>query len=153
MGPANNFARKAVMATIVAIFAANKQIFADSDVADKQANLFDMQIEDLAEQSYTVYGASKYEQKISDAPAYVTIVTADEIRKYGYKTLADHYADNFWITNLTMTYENLVKGLELSASVYNLFDVDYGHPGGGEHVQDIIEQDGRSFRVKLTYRF
>jgi iron complex outermembrane receptor protein len=69
------------------------------------------------------------------------------------KTLTDHYADGFWITNLTMTYEDIVKGLELSVSVYNLFDVDYGYPGGGEHRQDIIEQDGRSFRVKLTYRF
>jgi outer membrane receptor for ferrienterochelin and colicins len=69
------------------------------------------------------------------------------------KTLADNYADGFWITNLTLTYENIVKGLELSASVYNLFDVHYGYPGGSEHREDIIEQDGRSFRVKLTYRF
>jgi iron complex outermembrane receptor protein len=69
------------------------------------------------------------------------------------KTLTNNYADGFWITNLTLTYENIVKGLELSASVYNLFDVDYGYPGGAEHRQDIIEQDGRSFRVKLTYRF
>lgn len=69
------------------------------------------------------------------------------------KTLDDNHADDFFITNLTLTCENIVKGLELSASVYNLFDVDYGYPGGGEHTQDIIEQDGRSFRVKLTYRF
>jgi iron complex outermembrane receptor protein len=69
------------------------------------------------------------------------------------KTLTNNYADGFWITNLTLTYENIVKGLELSAGVYNLFDVDYGYPGGTEHRQDIIEQDGRSFRVKLTYRF
>jgi iron complex outermembrane receptor protein len=69
------------------------------------------------------------------------------------KTLTDHYADDYWITNLTLTHEDIVKGLELSVSIYNLFDVDYGHPGGGEHRQDIIEQDGRSFRVKLTYRF
>jgi outer membrane receptor for ferrienterochelin and colicins len=69
------------------------------------------------------------------------------------KTLTGNYADDFWITNLTLTYENIVKGLELSASVYNLFDVDYGYPGSTEHRQDVIEQDGRSFRVKLTYRF
>ena len=69
------------------------------------------------------------------------------------KTLTDNYANGFWITNLTLTYENIVKGFELSASVYNLFDVDYGYPGGNEHTQDIIEQDGRSFRIKLTYRF
>jgi iron complex outermembrane receptor protein len=69
------------------------------------------------------------------------------------KTLTNNYADDFWITNLTLTYENIVKGLELSASVYNLFDVHYGYPSGAEHRQDIIEQDGTSFRIKLTYRF
>ncbi len=37
----------------------------------------------------SVYGASKYEQKITEAPSYITIITSDEIRKYGYRTLAD----------------------------------------------------------------
>lgn len=37
----------------------------------------------------SVYGASKYEQKVTEAPSSVTIVTADEIKKYGYRTLAD----------------------------------------------------------------
>ena len=37
----------------------------------------------------TVYGASKYEQKVSEAPSSVTVITADEIRKYGYRTLAE----------------------------------------------------------------
>ncbi len=37
----------------------------------------------------TVYTASKFEQKVTEAPSSVSIVTADEIRKYGYRTLAD----------------------------------------------------------------
>ncbi|PYV41096.1 MAG: TonB-dependent receptor, partial [Acidobacteria bacterium] len=37
----------------------------------------------------SVYGASKYEQKITDAPASVTVITADEIQKHGYRTFAD----------------------------------------------------------------
>ena len=36
-----------------------------------------------------VYGVSKYEQKLNEAPAAVSIVTADEIGKYGYRTLTD----------------------------------------------------------------
>jgi outer membrane receptor for ferrienterochelin and colicins len=37
----------------------------------------------------TVYGASKFEQKVTEAPSSVSIVTADDIRKFGYRTLAD----------------------------------------------------------------
>jgi iron complex outermembrane receptor protein len=37
----------------------------------------------------SVYGASKYEQKVTEAPSSVSIITADDIRKFGYRTLAD----------------------------------------------------------------
>src|SRR5712692_4921679 len=43
-------------------------------------------------------------------------------------------------------------GFDLSAGLYNLFDKRYADSGGVEHVQTSIPQDGRSFRVKLTYR-
>lgn len=36
-----------------------------------------------------VWSASKFEQKISDAPSLVTIITADRIRKFGYRNLMD----------------------------------------------------------------
>ena len=36
-----------------------------------------------------VYSASKHLEKTSDAPSSVTVITADEIQKYGYRTLAD----------------------------------------------------------------
>ena len=36
-----------------------------------------------------VYGASRFEQPRSEAPSSITIITADEIKKYGYRTLAD----------------------------------------------------------------
>lgn len=69
------------------------------------------------------------------------------------KTLGGHHTDDVVLTNLTLTYTNASRRMEIAASVYNLFDVEYAHPGFGEHAQDEIEQDGRTFRVGLTYRF
>ena len=53
-------------------------------------DLTEMTVEQLMSvEIATVYSASKYEQKVTDAPASVAIITADEIGKYGYRTLAD----------------------------------------------------------------
>ena len=68
-------------------------------------------------------------------------------------TLAGNRTSESYLTNLTLFSRGLVPGLELSASLYNLFDASYAHPGSPNHVQDSIEQDGRSFRVKLSYLF
>lgn len=78
------------------------------------------------------------------------------------KTLLRNDAGGFTTTNLTLFSQNFVPGLDLSASVYNLFDKNYGDPVGGElRIDpeqpelglDTVLQDGRTFRVKLTYRF
>ncbi|HYA64657.1 MAG TPA: TonB-dependent receptor [Candidatus Sulfotelmatobacter sp.] len=54
------------------------------------ADLGKMSLEELMNVEVdTVYGASKFEQKVGKAPSYVTIITAEEIAKYGYRTLAD----------------------------------------------------------------
>lgn len=37
----------------------------------------------------SVVGASSYEQRATEAPASVTVITAEEIATYGYRTLAD----------------------------------------------------------------
>jgi iron complex outermembrane receptor protein len=41
----------------------------------------------------------------------------------------------------------------LSASVYNLFNNQYSDPGGQEHLQDLIQQNGRAFQIKAAWRF
>lgn len=70
------------------------------------------------------------------------------------KTLAGGTAGGHLLTNLTLLSERLVENLELSASLYNLFDIRYADPGGQEHQPlDMIAQDGRSFRLKLSYRY
>ncbi len=68
-------------------------------------------------------------------------------------SLAGTNSAAFFITNLTLFSNNLLPGLELSANLYNLFGKRYGDPGSTEHRQDFITQDGRVFRVKLSYFF
>lgn len=68
------------------------------------------------------------------------------------ETLAGQGAAGFGTFNFTLFSQELVRGMELSASIYNLFDSRFSEPGGPEHLQDLIQQDGRTFRVKLAYR-
>jgi len=57
---------------------------------DQTPNLLDMSLEDLmAVDVDSVYGASGFKQKVTEAPASITIITSEEIQRYGYRTLAD----------------------------------------------------------------
>ncbi|MEA3208738.1 MAG: outer rane receptor for ferrienterochelin and colicin [Chthoniobacter sp.] len=58
-----------------------------------------------------------------------------------------------WLVNATLFSRELLPRLECSASIYNLLGEKYHFVGGPEHVQDQLEQDGRTFRLKLTYTF
>jgi outer membrane receptor for ferrienterochelin and colicins len=69
------------------------------------------------------------------------------------ETLSGKSSGNYFLTNLTLYWREAVKGADLSGSIYNLFDNKVGLPGGIEHSQDVISQDGISFRAKLTFRF
>ena len=66
---------------------------------------------------------------------------------------ATPHADAFWVANLTLFSQKVVEGLEVSVSLYNLLNTSYAYPGGVGNTQDLLYQDGRTLRVKLTYRF
>jgi iron complex outermembrane receptor protein len=68
-------------------------------------------------------------------------------------TLTGNSAKNVFLTNATLFTQQLLPGWEFSAQVNNLFGHRYGDPGSGEHVQDTILQDGRTYWLKLKYRF
>jgi iron complex outermembrane receptor protein len=69
------------------------------------------------------------------------------------RTLAGSRADEFVVANLTLYSRELVRNVEFSVGIYNLFDTHYGFPGAGDHRQNVVFQDGREFRLKLAYRF
>lgn len=68
-------------------------------------------------------------------------------------TLAGPDAPSYAVVNLTLFSQNIVKNLEFSTSIYNLLDSKYYDPSSRFHLQNVIQQDGRTFRVKLTYSF
>jgi outer membrane receptor protein involved in Fe transport len=69
------------------------------------------------------------------------------------RTLAGNTAQDFTLANLSFQTAPRKNGLQLEASVYNVFDTRYAYPGAEDHLQDTITQDGRTFRIKLTRRF
>jgi iron complex outermembrane receptor protein len=69
------------------------------------------------------------------------------------RTLAGDEADEHFVANLTLLVKNVCPGVDVSASVRNVLNERYSDPGSGEQVQDQIQQDGRTFWVKLKYRY
>ncbi len=67
-------------------------------------------------------------------------------------TLGNNVLGGFAVFNATITGHILRKHLDVSASLYNAFNTRYADPGRPEDPEDAILQDGRTFRVKITYR-
>lgn len=57
------------------------------------------------------------------------------------------------VANVTLGNTWLKDRVELPMSVYDLFDQHYSHPDSAEHVQELIEQNGRNVRLGLRCRF
>lgn len=80
-------------------------------------------------------------------------VSAEMQYETGRKTVYGTVTDPFLVTNLNIVAFHLSEGFTGSLSVRNLFNVSYSNPGGFEHRQPDITQDGRTFLVKLDYKF
>jgi outer membrane receptor protein involved in Fe transport len=68
------------------------------------------------------------------------------------RTIAGTDLGGFFIMNMTLYSRKLWKELDLSASLYNVFNKRYADSADLQHVQTSIPQDGRNFRVKLVFR-
>jgi iron complex outermembrane receptor protein len=69
---------------------------------DETPDVIDMSLEELmALDIDSVSGVSGFKQKVTEAPASVTIITAEEIQRYGYRTLADILRNvrGFYVSN------------------------------------------------------
>lgn len=64
--------------------------FCAATASSSVSELTELSLDELSQvKVLKVYGASRYEQKALEAPANVTVITAEAIRRFGYRTLAD----------------------------------------------------------------
>jgi len=63
------------------------------------------------------------------------------------------HLEGFALSNLHVSTDALAKGLELSLGLDNLLDTRYAQPAAGTNWQNAIQQDGRSIRLGVGYRF
>jgi iron complex outermembrane receptor protein len=68
-------------------------------------------------------------------------------------SLTGQYVGAYAVPNFTLFSRNVLKGWDVSASLYNAFNQKYGDPSGHGLAEDVLAQDGRNFRIKLGYRF
>jgi iron complex outermembrane receptor protein len=68
-------------------------------------------------------------------------------------TIGTGHAAGFTVVNLALSTRALAKGLFASLGAYNVLDRTPTDPGSQEHVQEVIPQDRRTFRLKLSYTF
>jgi outer membrane receptor protein involved in Fe transport len=63
-------------------------------------------------------------------------------------------AGSHTLTNFSLFVPGTFGRFDLSATVYNVFGARYGDPvSATRYAQDIIQQDGRSFRVRTTLHY
>ena len=79
-----------VASLILAGLFAGQVTLAHCAAADESSDLLDLPLEQLVQiEIPNVFGASKYEQAANKAPSSVSVITAAEIRNYGWLKLSD----------------------------------------------------------------
>jgi outer membrane receptor for ferrienterochelin and colicins len=69
------------------VFCFTVYLVPQSGIADDLLDVQDLSLDSLL--NLSISSAAKYEQKVSDAPASVSIITSEDIERYGYRTLED----------------------------------------------------------------
>jgi outer membrane receptor for ferrienterochelin and colicins len=113
-------------------------------------NLDSLSLEELMQ--IKVEGAALHPQTLQDAPASITIITAEDIRKYGYRTLGEALASvrGFYLSN-DRTYETIgVRGFSLPGDYdsHILFMVN-GH-NMADNIFDYMLYVGNEFPIDMN---
>ncbi len=109
----------------------NQTLAASVDTSTNQAaDLTQMSLEQLMQvQVPEVESASKFEQKVTEAPAEATVITSEEIKKYGWRTLGELLATvpGFYVFN-DRNYDYVgVSGINLGDANNRILVMVNGH--------------------------
>lgn len=105
------------------------------------------------------------DERISNSPAHglklgisfplvePMLLSLEVLYESGRITVYNTRTGPYFLVNGHLFSKDLFGRLEFSLQVKNLFDVDYQTPGGFEHFQPALTQNGRTFSLRLRYRF
>lgn len=93
------FPRSRLLAAAL-LCAAHCAVRADEPAPVDLSNLTELSLEQLLDVKVT--GASKFSQRASDAPASISVITAEEFHRFGWRTLADALRS---VRGLYVTYD------------------------------------------------
>ncbi|MET0533169.1 MAG: TonB-dependent receptor [Steroidobacter sp.] len=88
-------------------------------------------------------------------PLFGSSVFANLDLQYNSKSfaLSRAHSPSFVLANFTLNTHDLWSGVELTAGVYNILDRERRFPGSEEHVQETLQQEGRSYGARFIVRF
>ena len=105
-------------------------------------------------------GAAKHEENVFEAPANVSVFTAEALRSVtGLQATDDRQTTQgglvgtHWIVQATIYTRALISNLELSLSFYNRFNEHFNDLVSTDFTPAAAEPAGRALRLKGTWDF